>query len=151
MLDLKNRSNFNKYIAAGSPYTPEIVLVFLASDNEPIIRRRVAENEVTPVYVLTKLVCDDDTDVRIALIDNATLPVDLLELLARDPNPDVRYALAETPSIPERLLLNLLRDENPYVSQRANRTYHNLHPMEVQLFPQPPIIGSRPPGRMANG
>jgi hypothetical protein len=137
MFDFSNDSIFTKYIAAGSPFTPEIVLMSLADDSEPSIRRRIAENPKSPLDILNKLLCDDSTEVRTALIDNPALPSHMLELLLRDPNPDVRYALAECPTIPERILLGLLRDENPYVASRATRTYNNLHPQEAQMYSMP--------------
>jgi hypothetical protein len=137
MFKMTDVSIFNKYIAAGSPLTPEKELVKLADDGEPQIRRRIAENPKAPLNVLSKLLCDDCTEVRTALVDNPAIPGQMLELLVRDPNPDVRYALAECPSVPERILLSLLRDENPYVANRATRTYNNLHPLEGtgEIFP----------------
>lgn len=149
MSDFSNGSTFKRYIQAGCPTTPDVVLSDLACDSNQTIRRRVAENPRASLNVLSSLLCDDSTEVRMALIDNPALPANLLDLLVRDPNPDVRYALAECPTIPERILLSLLRDDNPYVANRASRTYQSLHPSETQVFSLQPNYGQRPPGRLA--
>lgn len=137
MVDTFDQSLINRYIAAGSPYTPEITLMILSNDKNPKIRQRLAENPNSPLNILNKLLCDDCTEVRKALVDNPSVPAHMLELLVRDPSPDVRYALAECPALPERILLSLLRDENPYVANRATRTYQSLHPYETEVFPFP--------------
>ena len=60
-------STFTRYIAAGSPYTPGIVLMRLATDACAAIRRRVAENCHTPPEILLLLRFDESSEVRCAL------------------------------------------------------------------------------------
>jgi hypothetical protein len=130
-----NQAAFTRYIAAGSPYTPSIILERLAVDPLTAIRRRVAENPRTPIETLVFLLRDKEADVRLAIAENPQATADIIARLLTDDNPDVRYGLAENPEMSEQVLQELARDDNPYVSQRAKRTLQMLSPAAFSEFP----------------
>ncbi|MDX2107640.1 MAG: hypothetical protein SFY67_14665 [Candidatus Melainabacteria bacterium] len=127
---------FEFYLAAGNSSTPVYQLENLAGQNDPKIRRRVAENPGTPEFLLRNLAVDKDPEVRLAVASSPSCPVSLLRQLARDPDPTVRFGMAEDPNLPEDLLLLLTEDENSYVGHRAQRT---LEKLGASKFKQEPI------------
>jgi hypothetical protein len=136
-------SIFTRYIAAGSPFTPPIVLMRLAADKCEAVRRRVAENSHAPAEILSLLAHDASADVRIGLADNAAAPRSVLTVLAQDACDDVRYALAENANTPAELLTILAADTNPYVAWRAQTTLNRAFGQAAgglsQLVPQPAL------------
>ncbi len=116
----------NQYIAAGDPRISENCVEKLASSNDPLIRRRIAENPSTPIQILFKLLNDEHSDVRLGVSFNPVVQRPLLDELVADSDADVRYGLAENASLPMDLIQKLANDENPYVAQRAKKTANRL-------------------------
>lgn len=114
---------------------PEI-LYYLAEDEEPRIRRRIALNPSTPHQADLLLAKDVDESVKIELIRKIgrllpDLPgdqsqrlyihtIELLQILARDALPKVRALVSEeikhSPKIPRDLVLRLAQDAEAIVS-----------------------------------
>lgn len=137
MFDLNESSTFTKYIAAGSPYTPELVLARLALEPHWQLRRRVAENPHTPPEILARLARDEHPDVRLSLWDNPAIDEATLEALSQDESADVRLAIASDPRLPEKILRRLVQDENPYVAERAYRSFNLKYPTQQPTQLQP--------------
>lgn len=115
------------YIKAGNPDTPADELRALIADNDPSVRRRLAENPHTPEDVLLKLATDENTEVRCAVADHDSAPREVLEKLVCDEDVQVRYAVAGQYSLPVDLLERLsTSDENPYVRDHARRTLEGI-------------------------
>jgi hypothetical protein len=117
---------FSDYLKAGNSATPKEMLESLSTNEDPRIRKRVAENEGTPAFILAQLAVDSDPEVRVAAGTNQATPVDVVFALLLDPDPTVRYGLAEDPHAPIGVLRKLTLDENAYVSARAQKTLSAL-------------------------
>lgn len=128
MVDFTDSASFTRYLAAGSPYTPAILLRHFADDRDPQIRRRLAENPAVPEDVVDLLIRDPDPEVRIALTENPLIAEQFIEMLVNDASPDVRFAMAENSSTSSEVLLRLAADDNPYVASRARKTYLTAYP-----------------------
>ncbi len=116
---------FLRYILAGQEGIAIPVLVKLAFDSSPVVRRHVAENPRTPCTLLVKLSQDSDCEVRLAVAENPMCSDGLRRMLAEDDSPDVRYALAENFTTGESILALLIQDDNPFVAWRALKTIAN--------------------------
>jgi hypothetical protein len=127
MFDINESSSFTKYIAAGSPYTPEIVLTRLSLEPHVQLRRRIAENPHTPAEVLTQLAHDPNPDVRLALWENPATSAAMIDQLSQDESPDVRFAMASDPELDATILRRLMQDYNPFVAERAYRSFCQKH------------------------
>lgn len=117
---------FERYIAAGDPCAPYVVLKILSVDASVQVRIHVAENESLRIELLADMAADECSDVRLAIAENPVTPHYILELLAQDGNPDVRLGIAANANIPEDILRQLEHDENPYVAARARTTLSAL-------------------------
>ncbi|CAN5464325.1 hypothetical protein BH11CYA1_BH11CYA1_01030 [soil metagenome] len=116
----------NQYIAAGDPRISEGCVEKLSHSQDPLIRRRIAENPSTPLPILFALLNDEHSEVRLGVSFNPLVQRPFLDELVHDRNVDVRYGLAENPTLPLDLIEELIKDENPYVAQRAKNTYNRL-------------------------
>ncbi len=116
----------NQYIAAGDPRISELCVEKLASSNDPLIRRRIAENPSPPIQILFKLLNDEHSDERLGVSFNPIGQRPFLDELVADNDGDVRYGLAENAALPMNLIQKLANDENPYVAQRARKTVNRL-------------------------
>lgn len=143
---------------------PEL-LVLLAADELPEVRRAVAENESAPGHADRVLAQDRDAEVRATLarklgrraaeLDGAAaerksqrLAAEALRVLLKDRVDAVREALADTladlPEAPADLILALAFDVVPEVCEpviRLSRVLEEAH--LVSLVRQPPGTGSR--------
>jgi hypothetical protein len=118
---------YENYIKAGNPETPADELRTLLTDENPAVRRRLAENPRTPEDILLTLAGDRDPEVRCAVAEHALTPRAVLEQLASDENVQVRYAVAGQYTLPLDLLEGLsASDENPYVRDHARRTLEGI-------------------------
>ena len=116
----------NQYIAAGDPRISEGCVEKLSQSQDPLIRRRIAENPSTPLPILFELLTDEHSEVRLGISFNPLVQRPFLDELVHDRSVDVRYGLAENPTLPLDLIQALAQDENPYVAQRARTTYNRL-------------------------
>jgi len=132
---LHDRTIFTRYICAGNPHTPMIILERLAREGCASVRRRIGENPRTPNRILIALVDDPDPEVRQAIADNPDMPFGILQILADDESADVRYALAENHGVPLEILVKLATDENPYVANRAISTLKRLDTKSLVTLP----------------
>ena len=122
----QNNRLVNQYIAAGDPRISEGCVEHLSHSQDPLIRRRIAENPSTPLPILLELLNDEHSEVRLGVSFNPLVQRPILDELVHDSSVDVRYGLAENPTLPLDLIQELIEDENPYVAQRARRTYNRL-------------------------
>jgi len=120
------RSLVNQYIAAGDPRISEGCVEKLSQSDDPLIRRRIAENPSTPIQILFRLLNDEHSEVRLGVSFNPIVQRPFLDELVEDKNADVRYGLAENATLPMDLIQKLANDENPYVAQRATKTANRL-------------------------
>ena len=81
-----------RYVAE-HPHTPVDVLVTLSTDKDWQVRRYVAQNPNTPVDVLVTMSTDSDDWVRRDVAKNPNTPVDVLAVLSTDSNAQVRDAV----------------------------------------------------------
>jgi len=102
---------------ARSRQTPAPLLEKLASDQDIVVRLRVASNSGAPPALLEKLSLSDDydADTREAVADNTSCPVPVLERLAKDPDYEVRRAVARNHTTPDSILEDLTDDEHKLV------------------------------------
>ena len=128
ILEQQNRKA-KEVLAVREDLEPEI-LYYLATDESPDIRRRIAGNPATPHHADRILAADNDDEVRCELARKISrlLPdldpegqtalmnrtIEVLELLARDQLSRVRQILAEelksTDKAPHKLINNLAKD-----------------------------------------
>lgn len=78
-------------VGKGQDTSPE-VLAALGDDENPSVRRAVAENPRTPVETLSKLVSDSSIRVRLRLAFNPAAPSEILDALKSDNNEVVSWA-----------------------------------------------------------
>lgn len=118
-----NLKNFLwKYVASGSAETPAAVLAVLAVDEDPLIRKRCAENLNCNGDVLAHLADDSEAAVRAAVARNKHTPLFVLRKLTSDKSAVVRFGIAANPEMPDAILLSLFMDPDPYVAERASKT-----------------------------
>lgn len=118
-----NLANFLwKYVASGGAETPSAVLAVLAVDQDPLIRKRCAENLNCNGEVLAHLSEDTEESVRAAVARNKHTPLFVLRKLTTDKSAVVRFGIAANPEMPDAILLSLFMDPDPYVAERASKT-----------------------------
>jgi hypothetical protein len=111
-----------KYLAATSNETQGSVIAALATDEDPLIRRRCAENSHCAAEVLAHLADDPEAQVRAAVAHNKNTPLFVLRKLTSDQSPIVRFGIAANPEMPDAILLSLFMDPDPNVAERASKT-----------------------------
>jgi len=131
----RNHTALLRWQIATYPEASQAVLDFLATDSDPDLQERIAENPQTWPMTLARLAKSPLTNVRIAVAHNENTSIDVLISLAEDPSLDVRYSMAENPALPSKLLRQLSADENPYVACRATRTLARRNPPAVEHMP----------------
>ncbi|HVI52661.1 MAG TPA: DUF2336 domain-containing protein [Candidatus Sulfotelmatobacter sp.] len=98
-------------LLAGRTDTPPEVLYFLASDENPAVRRAVAVNSATPAKGNLLLVDDDDEDVRSSLADKISHLGDAGSDRQRSITRDILHRLAEDQVVKVRAVIaNVLKD-----------------------------------------
>ena len=100
--------------------TPPEVLVGLASDENSLVRARVAQNVRTPPAALHALLDDPAPAVRQRLLKNASTPAETLDRLADDPGlSGALNHLIEHPNTPDATLRRLAGHRERWVRESA--------------------------------
>lgn len=97
---------------------PKDVLVLLAADPEPAIRRRLATRRVTYPEVLAKLARDEDTDIRLTVARHAQATRKVVARLLKDKEPAVRIAAAWHPLAPGQKKAEVLARDSDTETRR---------------------------------
>jgi uncharacterized protein DUF2330 len=141
---------------------PRDVLLLLADDPEPAIRRRLATRRVTcPPEVLAKLAGDPETDIRLTVASHVQATREVVarllndkepavriaaawhplapaqkraEILARDPDKETRRGLAENPGCEIALLTLLAKDPEDAVRRAVARNANTPPALLVSLI-----------------
>ena len=132
---LEHKKPNDKIILAEQDSTPPEVLYYLAEDQSPEIRQKVAGNVNTPIQADKILAADENEEVKHELTRKITRlfpdiskegkteicekALEMIEILANDQLPTVRKILAEelksSNSIPKHIALKLANDKVPAV------------------------------------
>ncbi len=97
-------------VSAKNPSSPVETLRTLARDEDPDVRKAVAQNLNTPVEILTTLASDGDQYVRAAVAGNPNTPLEMLVVLTKDEHAGARAAVAGNPNTPVEILMALAKD-----------------------------------------
>ncbi|MDG1997077.1 MAG: DUF2336 domain-containing protein, partial [Emcibacteraceae bacterium] len=132
---LEHKKPDDRIILAEQDSTPPEVLYYLAEDQSPEIRKKVAGNVNTPIQADKILAADENEEVKHELARKITRlfpdittegkteicekALEMIEILANDQLPTVRKILAEelksSNSIPKHIALKLAKDEVPAI------------------------------------
>lgn len=132
---LEHKKSSDKMILAAQDNTPPEVLYYLAEDQSPEIRKKVAGNLNTPIQADKILSADENEEVKHELARKITRlfpditeegkteicekALEMIEILANDQLPTVRKILSEelktSNSIPKHIALKLAKDKVPAV------------------------------------
>ena len=99
--------------------TPAEILVQLATDDDPSVRRYVALNDHTPLATLAQLAEDEQERVRCAVVNNPSTSTDILTQLAKDDSVLVRREVARNKNTPHEVIEALAKDDNEDVRTLA--------------------------------
>lgn len=136
--ELREHTNYVRWLIATHPDSPPAVLDFLSHiDNEELLTR-IAEHKQCSANTLALLSQSPYVAVRMAVAGNVNTPIHVTKMLTRDSSIDLRYSMAENPALPASLLNELCQDSNAYVAARAAKTMVKRNPASVQQLPLSP-------------
>ena len=101
-----------KKTIAAQTYTTEEVLIYLSTDEDEWVRRRVAENLNAPIELLTQLSMDSSYLVRAGVASNKKITSNIIEQLSNDTEEYVKSKIAENPKTNSSILARLASDKN---------------------------------------
>jgi hypothetical protein len=113
--DLTTASSASKETIARRPDLDPDTFAYLAADNDPLVRLRVAQNVSTPMEILEILSSDasasgSSEDIKGTIANRMDVSPSILCNLAKDANPRIRQTVATNHTCPPEAFAELMRD-----------------------------------------